>query len=310
MTYLIDMGHGSFTQLHQAGLDVRDIHAVFVTHLHSDHVSELYQLPFLRHGGLGRLNRPLRIIGPGRAGALPPSRTGNPVPTVAPDNPTPGIVDLIEHMTAATAYDLNIRIRDEGWHDIRTRMQPEDIQLPLVGASADGDLHPDMEPFLVFQDERVTVWAVLVVHPPVFPAFAFRFDSRYGSVVVSGDTARSNNLVRLATGADVLVHEAIALDWVQKQAMAPEIVEHLGQSHTSVDEVGAVAEAAGVRTLVLSHLVPADITAVSAEEWERRASAGFAGEVKVGHDLLRVDLPRVLGHPVRRRDVEGASLGS
>ncbi|TJY64093.1 MBL fold metallo-hydrolase [Arthrobacter sp. CAU 1506] len=290
-TYIIDMGHGSFTQLHNAGLDVADVRGVFVTHLHSDHVSELYQLPFLRHGGLGGLKRPLHIVGPGRAGALPPARGGRQVPTVAPENPTPGTVDLIEHTTAAMAYDLNIRIRDEGWHDIRTRIVPRDIEIPSVGAAADGDLCPDMEPFVIFEDEHVRVSAVLVVHPPVFPAFAFRLDTAFGSVVVSGDTAPSENLVRLASGADILVHEVIALDWVRSQALAPGIAEHLEESHTSVDRVGAVAESAGVHTLALSHLVPADVTAVKDEEWARRARRGFTGKVLVGRDLLKIEMP-------------------
>ncbi|MBR7560488.1 MBL fold metallo-hydrolase, partial [Mycobacterium tuberculosis] len=68
---------------------------------------------------------------------------------------------------------------------------------------------PRMSPFTVVEDDRVKVTAVLVPHGPVFPAFAFRFDTDHGSITLSGDTRESDNLVNLAQGTDVLIHEAI-----------------------------------------------------------------------------------------------------
>lgn len=289
-TYVVDVGHGGFTGLHECGVDVSRLAAIFVTHLHSDHVSELYQVPFLRHGGLRRITGELPVIGPGRAGELPRARSGAEVPLICPENPTPGIVDLIEHSIAATAYDLNIRVRDEGWRDIRTVVKPRDIVVPKLDEVASGANTPPMEPFAVYEDANVRVSAILVPHPPVFPAFAFRLDTASGSIVVSGDTAPSENVVRLATGADVLVHEVIALDWARTQGLSRSIVEHLEASHTDVDRVGSIAERAGVRTLVLTHLVPGDVGAVSDEDWRRRAQTGFSGRVIVGRDLMRLDL--------------------
>lgn len=286
-TYLVDLGHGSFEQFHASGIPASSVRSILITHLHSDHIAELYVLPWLRHGGVNALRGPISIHGPGRAGDLPDARTGQQVATINADNPTPGTVDFIERSIEATAYDLNLRVRDEAWPDIRQVITAHDIALPDVGASALGDNFPDMEPFVVFEDDRVRVSATLVQHPPVFPSFGFRFDTDEGSVVFSGDTAASQNLIRLARNADYLVHEVIALDWAASLNVPQSLLDHLAESHTSIDEVGAVAESAGVRHLVLSHLVPGDVDAVSDGEWRRRAQAGFSGKVVVGRDLMQ-----------------------
>ncbi|GCE39450.1 Hydrolase (HAD superfamily) [Rhodococcus wratislaviensis] len=70
---------------------------------------------------------------------------------------------------------------------------------------------PPCAPFTVMSDERVHVTATLVPHGPAFPSFAYRFDTEYGSVTFSGDTTVSDNLVELARGSDVLIHEAVTL---------------------------------------------------------------------------------------------------
>jgi len=286
-TYLIDLGHGSFEQIHLSGLSASSLRAAFVTHLHSDHIAELFTLPWLRHGGIRSLRAPFEIYGPGRAGGLPPAHAGGSAATVNPENPTPGTVDFIEKSIEAAAYDLNIRMRDEGWPDIRSVIKAHDISLPDVGASATGNLWPDMEPFLVFANSDVEVTAILVQHPPVFPSFAFRFDTAEGSVVFSGDTTVSQNLIRLAHGADYLVHEVIALDWVAGLNVPESLLNHLAESHTDIDRVGEVAEAAGVKHLVLSHLVPGELTEVTDGQWRRRAQRGFSGKVTVGRDLMQ-----------------------
>jgi ribonuclease BN (tRNA processing enzyme) len=291
-TYLVDLGHGAFQRVHEAGIDPASIRNVFITHLHSDHIADLYQLLWLRFGGVARITAPVHVYGPGRAGALPPVRGGRTVATIGGDNPTPGTVDFIEKSMEATAYDLNMRARDEGWPDIRSVVTAHDIALPDVGANATDNLFPDMEPFPVFEDDRVKVTATLVEHPPVFPSFAFRFDTDESSVVFSGDTTRSDNLIRLATGADYLVHEVIALDWVKTLNVPASLLAHLAESHTDVDTVGALAEAAGARNLVLSHLVPGDVDAVTDGQWRRRAQRGYRGRVHVGRDLMHFDLGR------------------
>ena len=107
---------------------------------------------------------------------------------------------------------------------------------------------------------RVT--ACLVPHGPIKPAFAYRFDTAGRSIVISGDTGYSEALIDLARGADVLVHEAIYLPAIDrllaKNPNAATLRSHLIEGHTTPEDAGRVATAAGVRHLVLSHLVPGD----------------------------------------------------
>ena len=81
---------------------------------------------------------------------------------------------------AATAYEANIRNRDEGYPDIRMMIRPHDIVLPDVGASPTGDTAPLMDPFPVMENDDFAVTAILVRHTRAFPSFAFRFDSEAG----------------------------------------------------------------------------------------------------------------------------------
>lgn len=286
-TYLVDLGQDCLTNILKAGLAFSSIQGVFVTHLHSDHMAELYNLFWLNLDPVYGIGHPVDVWGPGRAGGLPAAAT--PVPTIDPARPTPGLTDFFASSIAATAYDANIRIRDEGWLDIREVVRPHDIALPDVGASATGDIAPAMDPFPVMENDDIAVSAILVRHTPVFPSFAFRFDTAAGSVVFSGDTTVTDNLVTLARGADLLLHEAIDLDWAKALDSSPEQLTHLSESHTDVDLVGAIAEACGVPTLVLTHIVP-DSDQVSDDTWRAKAQQGFSGEVIVGRDLMTIPL--------------------
>ena len=174
------------------------------------------------------------------------------------------------------AYDIDTRIADEG-------------RVPLVPLV---HVHELTKAGPVMQDERVKVTSALVDHPPVTPAFAFRFDGPDRSIVFSGDTNKSDNLIRLARGADVLVHEALYVPAVDRLvARVPNAVtlkKHIIDSHTAVEDVGRVATAAGVTTLVLSHLVPADDPELDDQTWLDAARPHFGGEIVVARDLMEL----------------------
>jgi ribonuclease BN (tRNA processing enzyme) len=174
------------------------------------------------------------------------------------------------------AYDINTRILDEG----RTPI------IPLVHT------HELTERGMVVKDDNVTVSCALVDHPPVTPAFAYRFDSRDRSIVVSGDTKRSDALIRLAEGADILVHEALypsAVDrLVAPLANAASLKKSILSHHTPIEDVGRVAQAAGVKTLVLSHFVPAEDASLTDQMWIDAARGSFKGQIIVGRDLLEI----------------------
>jgi ribonuclease BN (tRNA processing enzyme) len=174
------------------------------------------------------------------------------------------------------AYDIKTRVADEG-------------RVPLAPLVRTHELTRDGA---VMRDENVRVRCALVDHPPVRPAFAYRFDSRDRSIVISGDTRRSDALVELARGADVLIHEALYAPAVDRLAArvpnAATLKRSIISHHTSAEDAGRVAEAAGVRTLVLSHLVPADDPDVTEQMWADAARSTFKGRVIVGRDLLEI----------------------
>ncbi|WP_409463166.1 MBL fold metallo-hydrolase [Amycolatopsis sp. GA6-003] len=287
-TYLVDCGRGATTQFVRAGLKFRSLEAIFLTHLHADHVADYYDF-FLLGGsvpvyGGDNVARPVKVYGPGPAGGLPPKFGGGEAPTVSPEHPTPGTADLTRRCHDAYAYSSNVFLRDMGIADIRTLADVREIALPEVGASF-RRTHPAMRPFLVLEDERVRVTATLVPHGPVFPSFAFRFDTRYGSVTFSGDTTYSDNLVTLAKGSDLLLHEAINLEGMN---LSPVFRDHLLESHVEVQKVGGIAESAEAKHLVLTHLGSANGSRINPAQWRKWAQRGYGGRVTVGEDLQRI----------------------
>jgi ribonuclease BN (tRNA processing enzyme) len=311
--YMIDAGAGGARRITQ-GLEamntgpkpgntqaLKALKALFLTHMHSDHTVDLPAL--LLYGyftGLDRPERgPLHIYGPGPRGELapiftPPGQTPKQTEPFAPANPTPGTSDMIALLLAAYATDINDRMRDNGKRPPERLVQAHDIALPPIEGfvSPNTTPSPDMAPFNIYEDDRVRVTATLGMHAPIFPSFAYRFDTEEGSVVFSGDTGPSNNIVRLAQGADVLVHEVIVTSYIDR-AFPPGrdpatdgLRAHLLSAHTSVEQVGAIAERAGVKTLVLNHFVPGNATAAELLP----AQQGFSGRLVIAEDLLTMKL--------------------
>jgi ribonuclease BN (tRNA processing enzyme) len=188
----------------------------------------------------------------------------------------PPLANMTKLFFEMNAYDIKTRISNEG----RVPLEP------LV------HVHELREAGVVMSDEQVRVTAALVDHPPVVPAFAYRFDARDRSIVISGDTAPSQNLVKLAAGADVLVHSVMyppAIDRLiarvpNAAALKTSILSH----QTSAEDAGRIAQQAGVKTLVLSHFVPPDDPEVTEAMWREAAQRQFRGTVIVGKDLLEV----------------------
>ena len=164
-------------------------------------------------------------------------------------------------------------------YDIRIRRAQQD--LPAAGATISTHI---VREGLVLDDGVCRVTAFAEDHRPVVPAFGYRFDCGGKSIVVSGDTRPNDNLIKFARNADVLVMEAYLPEHFLR-VDTPEVAKKLMAYHTSAEEAGDVAARAGVKTLVLTHLIPANAEGTFAE----RASARFRGKVIVGRDLLRVE---------------------
>lgn len=188
----------------------------------------------------------------------------------------PPLTEMTRQFLAMNAVDIHIRESDEGRPPLAPLIVPHDLTSPGI----------------VMQDERVKVIAALIQHPPVTPAFAYRFDCPDRSIVFSGDTRPSENLIKLAHGADVLVHEVMYLPALEKligsEPNAARLREHLLASHTTTEQVGRVATEAGVKTLVLNHFVPGGNPAVSDEVWRDAVAPHFKGQLIVGRDLMEL----------------------
>jgi len=248
--YVVDCANGVPRQLVLAGVALAKLRHVFVTHHHSDHNADYGTLLLLAWAS-GLRTR---------------------VDTWGPP-PLEKITRLFFEMSAP---DIDVRIADEGRVPLVPLIHPHEI-------TQDGP---------VVQDENVKVTAARVEHPLVPDAFAYRFDAPDRSIVISGDTHRSDNLVKLARGADVLVHEAMWVPGVDRLvAFSPNattLKKHIIDSHTPVEEVGQVAAAAGVKTLVLSHLVPAQDDRLTEQMWIELARAHFKGQIIVARDLMEI----------------------
>jgi len=288
-SYLVDAGLGAGRQFARAGLTMDALGGVFLTHLHSDHTTDLANLALFGMFGLSGEGPRIPILGPGDRTMTPPvspRAVVSPRP-VAPHLPTPGTVDMFRLLMEAYATDLNDRVLDALRPSPFDLFAAEDIAIPGgIGYHPNDAMTPDMQPFTVFEDDRVRVDAILVEHPPIAPAFGFRFTTEDATVVISGDTAPTANMVRLAEDADLLLHEAISFEWVEEQygaradVTSQASVDHHRRSHTSVQQAIAVAEQAGARRLALHHLVPGHRTT---RQW--LAEAGRGSDVLVPDDL-------------------------
>jgi len=140
----------------------------------------------------------------------------------------------------------------------------------------------------------VKVTALRNVHPPITESFALKFEFPGKTIVFSGDTAYFPPLAEFAKGADILVHEVMyapALErLLARTPNAPTLMAHLKASHTLTDDVGRIATQAGVKTLVLSHLVPADDPSVTEQIWAEAVRATWKGDLIVGRDLMEIAL--------------------
>jgi len=248
--YVVDCGDGVARQLVLAGIPLPTLRHIFLTHQHSDHNADYGNLILL--AWTAGLRTRVDSWGP------------------------PPLEEMTRLFMEMNSYDIGIRIEDEG----RVPLQP------LV------HVHEQTQGGLILEDENVRVTSTLVDHPPVVPAFGYRFDTPDRSIVISGDTAPSERLIELARGADVLVHDALypsAIDrLVAGVPNAPTLKQSILSHHTSAEDAGRVARAAGVKTLVLSHLVPAEDPAVTDPMWIDAASKHFDGKIIVGKDLLEI----------------------
>jgi ribonuclease BN (tRNA processing enzyme) len=288
--FVVDCGRGSPSAFVDAGLDFRRLTAVFISHLHADHVGDLPGLllyPWGVRSGDGGLLDPIRVFGPSRPAALPSGDAAfHRETTIHPERPAPGTTDLVASILAGYAYHLNVMPLDARMPDPGALVRAVDIAVPDPPGTV-------QVPVVVLEAGPVRVTAVAVTHGRAVPALAYRFDTADGAVVFSGDTTVNDDLIALAWGADILVHQVADLAYLERHGVTGAALARMAALHTDVTQVGPVAERAGVGELILSHYLPAEPGAIPEADWARRAGAGFTGITTAGRDGLRRVLPRV-----------------
>lgn len=246
--YLVDAGRGALMRLAAAGLGAAQLRAVLLTHLHSDHLTDLNDVITTR---------------------WVTSFAAVPLPIVGP----PGTRRVVDAILESLAPDISYRMAHHA--DLTEPPAVDVIEL------TEGDVRRGDQPLGV----ESSVAAAPTDHRPVEPTLAFRVDAGASSVVLAGDTVPCDGLRGLAAGAEVLVHTVIRKDLIEM--MPIQRVKDTLDYHSSPEEAGATAAEAGVGRLVLTHYVPAFApgSAEDAAEWARRAATSFDGEVVVGDDL-------------------------
>ncbi|MGN7247423.1 MBL fold metallo-hydrolase [Janibacter anophelis] len=302
--YLIDAGHGSAAGMVDAGVigpadgknDLTAFRAGFITHLHSDHVTDLstFLVQGFIAGGLGSVESPFHLYGPGDRGALPAVfPPGRPTPTAFnPTEPTPGTASMVRQLLAAFATDVNDRIFDAGSPPVDRVVQAHDIELPAGVAVPVAGPPARMSPFTVHEDDRVRVSATLVEHGQMAPSYAYRFDSDHGSIVISGDTTLTPNLLEMADGCDVLLHEVVDQATIEASISAlpvPEEIKeafrnHMFGAHTTEAQLKELLRDVEIGQLVLHHVVPGELPRGGWQRVAQRLGRGTRTGVVAGRD--------------------------
>jgi len=265
-SYVVDCGYGVIRQLVEAGVEVHEVRTILITHNHSDHMLELG--PLVYSAWAGGLREPVEVWGP------------------------PPISKIVANFLDSLAYDIDIRMEDEGRPDLRKLVRVHEFEAPGQPPPYPGEGGAGQASATVFDRDGLRVSAVRVRHPPITHAYAYRFDAPDRSIVLSGDTTYSPELIALASGAEVLVHEVMHLGGLDRllarNPNAPTLRKHLIDSHTTTEQVGRVAAEARVKTLVLSHLVPGDDPSITDAMWTEDVRKNFSGEIVVGRDLMTI----------------------
>jgi ribonuclease Z len=274
--FVVDAGEGGARNIQLMGINPGRIERLFLTHFHSDHIDGLGPMMLFRWTG---------------------SAATAPLPVHGPD----GVQAVIAGFNAAYTADNGYRVAHHG----------ADIVPPEGGGATAVAFEMTADSAVVFDEGGVKVTAFRVDHKPVSPSVGYRFDYKGRSVVISGDTAKSPSLIATAKGADLLVHEALQPKMVAMMTKAldakgikntAQITRDILDYHASPEEAAESAKAAGVKQLVLSHIVPPLPSAFFYPAFLGDAGKRFSGPIVVGEDGMLFSLP-VGSKEISQRDL-------
>jgi ribonuclease Z len=263
--FIFDAGSGSVRKLLRMDFPADKLRAIFLTHLHSDHID-----------GLGEMLLQVWMAG-GRS---------EPIPVYGPL----GTEDVIAGLMQAYGPDKAMRIAHHG---------PQ-VALPGGFGAAAHILPAPLDVAPVWTAGRVRIAAIKVNHPPVVDAFGYRVDYRGRAVSISGDTTATPVFTGASRGVDVMLHEALS-PWMvgelgksftaHGRSNPAQIMRDIPGYHSSPEDAAKAAQGAGARALVLYHLIPGPPNRYLDEAFLADAPRQFDGPITVGRDGDIISLP-------------------
>lgn len=269
--YLFDVGSGVERQMVGAHLALGNVKAIFITHHHIDHNADLGQLISSRWMFNGYA--PLPVIGP------------------------PGTVDMVKSLVEADRPDelAPIGAGPKGKPSILSTVVPRDLDLTMD------------QPTEIYRDSNIRVLAVTNTHYHFAPAspeaqvarsYSMRIETPQRTFVYTGDTGPSQHVEQLASHADVLVSEVIDMEKIADTlrhapssqlppAMLPAMLKHMEEDHLTPVEIGKLAAKAGVKEVVLTHIVPGSDGERDMSGYTKGIAPTYSGPVYLSHDLDR-----------------------
>ena len=275
--YIVDAGPESVENLVLWGIPLSSIGGVLLTHFHSDHIGDLGELNLQTWAG-GR-PAPLDVYG------------------------GPGVDRVVEGFNDAYRLDQGYRTRhhtDRVMPEAAWPMTPHAIELPGEGTAAKD------RTALVLEKDGLRITAIEVDHAPIAPAYAYRFDYKGRSAVVTGDLKVHAPLARAADGADLLVSEAIAVPMTRAlgegaraagRERTAAIMHDIEDYHITPAQAAQIANEANVKLLVLYHLLPSPDGLLT-----RRLFSNGINEVRRGEWTIADD-GSIYTMPLGSRDV-------
>jgi ribonuclease Z len=265
--FVVDIGEGGSRNISMMGLPLSKVEALFLTHFHSDHID-----------GLGPL-----LMGRWTSGSAT-----SPLPVYG----AAGVEKVVAGFKAAYEIDDGHRIAHHG---------PAIVPPSGAGGVAMPFSLPEGSDRAVIYDQGgLRVTAIQVDHGPVKPALGYRFDYKGRSIVFSGDTKKSASLIAASKGADLLVHEALQPKLVKMMSAGFEqkgmknmaqITKDILNYHASPEEAAESAQEAGVKHLVLSHIVPPTPSRFFKPAFLGDAPKRYQGALTLGEDGMLFSLP-------------------
>lgn len=262
-TVLVDCGWGATLRLYQAGVQLPAIDALFFTHLHSDHTTDLAD--FLTMRWLGGITAPLPVYGP------------------------EGTASMVEGYRQATAADTRFRLAHHG------------EKLSPIGTACDvREIEAGETPVEVATIGEISVKAFAVDHRPVMPAFGFRLEREGRAITISGDTNPCPGLLAGAMDTDMLVCDSMnreLMDRLQDRLtvagnpLQASLLADGHSYHASTQDAATVARDARAKRLVLAHLLPpVPEEGPLVEQFAAGLDAIYDGPITVARDLMRLSV--------------------